>query len=280
MVPIRHNTTSIYEGGITTPRERSAKKFIKTALIILFWLVLWEIADRVINNRLILSGPIHIVQALIGQITEPDFLAICGATFLRITLGFLLSFAAGFLLAILSYRFQLLRDFLEPVMVMLKTIPLISFVIMLLIWVGNQALTIYLSFLIVLPLVYTSTLTGMMSVNAEMLEMAEQFHLSRWRKFLYVYRPAFMPHLTSSCKVSLGMSWKFGIMAEVLGTPKPSIGREMYAAKSYLQTANLFAWTIVVIVLSFLFEKLFLLLLDKCGAPTGGMLEEKTKKGG
>lgn len=218
------------------------------------------------------------MQALFTQIAKPDFLTICAATFLRITFGFLLSFAAGFLLAILSYRFKLLREFLEPVMVMLKTIPLISFVIMLLIWVGNQALTIYLSFLIVLPLVYTSTLMGMMSVNSEMLEMAEQFHLSRWRKFLYVYRPAFMPHLISSCKVSLGMSWKFGVMAEVLGTPRPSIGREMYAAKTYLQTANLFAWTIVVIALSFLFEKLFLLLLHKCNAPTGEMLEEKRKR--
>ncbi|MDO5142358.1 MAG: ABC transporter permease subunit [Eubacteriales bacterium] len=206
------------KGGIATPREKSAKKFAKTALIVLFWLTSWEIADRVIDNRLILAGPIHIVKALIGQITEPDFLAICAATFLRITLGFLLSFVVGFLLALLSYRSKLLREFLEPVMVMLKTIPLISFVIMLLIWVGNQALTIYLSFLIVLPLVYTSTLMGMMSVDAEMLEMAEQFHLSRWRKFLYVYRPAFMPHLISSCKMSLGMSWKFGVMAEVLGT--------------------------------------------------------------
>lgn len=253
-------------------KKRGAKEYLKTALIVLFWLAAWEAADRIINNRLILSGPLHIIEALIRQIQQPDFLAICGATFLRITVGFLLSFAAGFGLAMLCYRFKALRDFLEPVMVMLKTIPLISFVIMLLIWVGNQALTIYLSFLIVLPLVYTNTLAGMMSVNAEMLEMSETFQLSPWKKFLYIYRPAFMPHLISSCKVSLGMSWKFGIMAEVLGTPKPSIGREMYAAKTYLQTANLFAWTVVVIVLSFLFEKLFLLLLQKCGKPGGRLL--------
>lgn len=80
---------------------------------------------------------------------------------------------------------------------------MVSFVIMLLIWGGNQALTIYLSFLIVLPLIYTNTLAGFLNVDPEMLEMVETFRLSRWKKFLYIYRPSFMPFLTSSCRVAL-----------------------------------------------------------------------------
>ena len=245
---------------------------LKSVLIILFWLVVWEGADRLVNNRIILVGPIHIVQALAEQIRQSDFWLICGASFLRIAAGFLLSFVGGFLLAVLCYRFKLLRDFLEPIMTLLKTVPMVSFVIMLLIWVGNQMLTVYLSFLIVLPLIYTNTLTGFLNVDQEMLEMAETFRLSRWKKFLYIYRPAFMPFLMSGCKISLGMSWKSGIMAEVLATPKPSIGREMYAAKSYLQTANLLAWTVVVIVLSMLFEKAFLFLLGRLNRPGGDLL--------
>ena len=253
--------------------ERQKKRWsVKSVLIILFWLVVWEVADRVVDNRIILAGPIHLVQALAKQIQQDDFWIICGASFLRIAAGFLLSFVGGFLLAVLCYRFKLLRDFLEPVMTLLKTVPMVSFVIMLLIWVGNQALTIYLSFLIVLPLIYTNTLAGFLNVDPEMLEMAETFRLSRWKKFLYIYRPSFMPFLISSCRVALGMSWKSGIMAEVLATPKPSIGREMYAAKSYLQTANLLAWTVVVIVLSMLFEKAFLFLLRRLNRPGGDLL--------
>lgn len=247
----------------------------KTALIVLFWLVTWEIADRVINNRIILSGPIHIVQALVAQAGEADFWMICGASFLRIAVGFILSFAVGFLLALVCHRFQIIRDFLEPIIVMLKTVPMISFVIMLLIWVGNQALTVYLSFLIVLPIIYTNTLQGLETVNPEMLEMAKIFHLAPWKKFLYVYRPAFMPFVRSGCRLALGMSWKSGIMAEVIGTPKPSIGREMYAAKSYLQTADLFAWTVVVVILSVVFEKVFMLLLTWLGRPGGALLTGK-----
>lgn len=251
---------------------RGTSVVYKKAGIILFWLMLWELADRLVENRIILVGPVNIVSALIRQLSQNDFWIISGASFSRIAAGFLLSFAIGFILAMGAYRFRLLKDFLEPVMVTLKTIPMISFVIMLLIWVGNQALTIYLSFLIVLPIIYTNTLSGFQNANKDMMEMATVFRLSPWKRFMYIYRPAFMPFLISSCRVSLGMSWKSGIMAEVIGTPKPSIGREMYAAKAYLQTADLFAWTVIVIVLSILFEKAFMLLLKKLNKPLGGII--------
>ncbi len=250
-----------------TPREK-----LQTVLIVLFWLTVWELADRIIQNRIVLSGPLHIITALKEQIMQPDFLLICATSFIRIAAGFLLSFVVGFLLALMAYHVKLVRMFLAPILVTLKTVPMISFVIMLLIWVGNQALTIYLSFLIVLPLIYTNTLAGFEHVDPNMLEMAKVFGLSPWKKFLYIYRPAFMPFLISGCKVALGMSWKSGIMAEVVGTPKPSIGREMFAAKQYLATADLFAWTVVVIVLSIVFEKLFLILIKQANRPLGGWL--------
>lgn len=252
--------------------KKDRKTKIQSALIVLFWLAVWEIADRVIQNRIVLSGPVHIIKALGKQIVQPDFLAICATSFLRIAAGFLLSFVIGFLLAVAAYHVRIIRMFLEPLLVALKTVPMISFVIMLLIWVGNQALTIYLSFLIVLPLIYTNTLAGLNHVDPNMLEMAKVFGLSPWKKFLYIYRPAFMPFLISGCKVALGMSWKSGIMAEVVGTPKPSIGREMFAAKQYLATADLFAWTCVVIVLSILFEKGFLALIKLADKPLGGWI--------
>ena len=105
-------------------------------------------------------------------------------------------------------------------MTTLKIVPMVSFVIMLLIWVGNQALTIYLSFLIVLPLIYTNTLAGLNAVDRDLLEAANEYGCSRWYRFYYFYRPTLMPFLVSGCRVALGMSWKSGIMAEVLRTPK------------------------------------------------------------
>lgn len=256
-------------------QKRTKKENFRMAMIVLFWLILWEIADRLIQNRIILVGPSHIVLALVEQMQQADFWITCGASFLRIAVGFILSFVGGFVLALVCHKYKLIRDFLEPIMIMLKTVPMISFVIMLLIWVGNQALTIYLSFLIVLPIVYTNTLQGLESVDVQLLEMAQVFHLAPWKKFMFIYRPAFMPFVLSASKLALGMSWKSGIMAEVIGTPKPSIGREMYAAKTYLQTANLFAWTIVVVVMSVIFEKFFMWILQKLSAPMGWLVSGK-----
>lgn len=245
---------------------------LKKAGIIAFWLAVWELADRIVDNRLLLAGPVRTLEALAGQMAEPDFVLICAASFGRISLGFLLAFVVGFALALLCSKVRLARDVLDPIISLLKTIPMASFVILLLIWVGTQALTVYLAFLIVAPIIYTNVLTGLESANVQMLEMARVFCLSRWRTFWYVYRPAFMPFLYSSCKLSLGMSWKAGIMAELLAIPALSIGKEMYAARTFLNTPDLLAWTVVVMLLALVFEKAFLRLLRCVQRPMGAML--------
>ena len=257
--------------------EKANRKlcYLKKAAIIMFWLVVWELLDRIVDNRLVLAGPLRTVQALSEQVVQPDFWMICGASFGRIVLGFLLSFAVGFLLALLACRVSLVRDFVDPIISLLRTVPVVSFIIMLLIWVGNQALTVFLAFFIVLPLIYTNMVTGFESVDRQMLEMAKVYRLSKWRTFLFIYRPAFMPFLISSSKISLGMTWKSGIMAEVLATPALSIGKEMATARTFLDTPDLFAWTVVVMVLSVLFEKIFMELLRRANRPFGGFLGKK-----
>lgn len=260
------------EARAAAEKSGGARAFARKAGIIAFWLAIWQLLDVIIDNRLVLAGPIRVAQALVEQIGQPDFWVICGASFGRIALGFLLSFVVGFLLALMSCRHRLFRDFVDPIISLLRTIPVASFIILLLIWVGNQALTVFLAFFIVLPLIYTNMVTGFESVDRQMLEMARVYGLSRWRTFLYIYRPAFMPFLMSSTKISLGMTWKSGIMAEVLATPKPSIGKEMATARTFLATPDLLAWTVVVMVLSFLFEKAFMELLKRANRPLGGFI--------
>ena len=260
------------EARASGEKSGGARVFARKAGVIAFWLAIWQLLDVIIDNRLVLAGPIRVAQALVEQIGQPDFWVICGASFGRIALGFLLSFVVGFLLALMSCRHRLFRDFVDPIISLLRTIPVASFIILLLIWVGNQALTVFLAFFIVLPLIYTNMVTGFESVDRQMLEMARVYGLSRWRTFLYIYRPAFMPFLMSSTKISLGMTWKSGIMAEVLATPKPSIGKEMATARTFLDTPDLLAWTVVVMVLSFLFEKAFMELLKRANRPLGGFI--------
>ena len=248
------------------------RRYVRRALILVFWFAVWEALDRIADNRLILAGPIRTLQAVGDQVVRPDFWVIVGASFGRITLGFLLSFIAGFLLALAAHRSHLFREFVDPVMSLLRTIPVASFIILLLIWVGNQALTVFLAFFIVLPLIYTNMISGFEAVDPQMVEMGRVFGISRWRMFLYIYRPAFMPFLISSSKISLGMTWKSGIMAEVLATPAPSIGKMMNTARTFLNTPDLLAWTVVVMVCSWAFEQVFMWLLRRAARPMGACL--------
>lgn len=253
-------------------RQVAWRRRVRRAVIVVLWLLVWEVADRLVDNRLILTGPVRTAQALVEQAADADFWPVCAASFGRIALGFVAAFFGGVLLAVIAHRSGLFRDVLSPVMSVLKTVPMVSFIIMLLIWVGSQVLTIWLAFLIVVPLVYTSMSAGLSAVDWRTIEMARVFRLSAPKRLWYVYRPAFMPFLVSACQVGLGMSWKAGIMAEVFATPALSIGKEMFTAKTFLDTPALFAWTAVVMLLSLLFERLVLLLLRRLSRPFGGLL--------
>ena len=249
--------------------------FMKRFGVIVFWIVVWHVLDMAIHNRLVIAGPISVVASLFTEAAKPGFWVIALASFGRIALGFLLSCCTGILLSAAAYKVALVRAFLDPLVSLLRTIPVVAIIIMLLIWVGNQLLTIYLSFLIVFPLIYINMLAGFESVDHKMLEFARVYRLSPWRTFVYIYRPAFMPFLSSACKMALGMSWKSGIMAEVLANPIPSIGREMAIARTFLNTPKLFAWTVVVMILSWIFEKLIMKALDLLSRPLGRYLGAK-----
>ncbi|MDD2497182.1 MAG: ABC transporter permease subunit, partial [Desulfitobacteriaceae bacterium] len=114
---------------------------------------------------------------------------------------------------------------------------------------------------IVLPIVYTNMLQGIKSTDTKLLEMAELFRVGWFKKMKYIYLPELKPYLISACSVSIGLSWKAGIAAEVIGIPDGSIGEKLYEAKVYLSSGDLFAWTAVIIVVSIAFEKLSLYLL-------------------
>jgi ABC-type nitrate/sulfonate/bicarbonate transport system permease component len=247
-------------------------RLLRRTLIVLGWLLVWEVADHLVGNRLVLTGPVRTLQALVEQAAEPEFWLIALASFGRIALGFLAAVLGGSALAALAHRYRLLRDVLSPLMSVLRTVPMVSFVIMLLIWVGGQALTVWLAFLIVVPLVYVSMTTGLSAVDPRQRELARLHRVSAWKRFWFLSRPAFLPFLVSACQIGLGMSWKAGIMAEVFATPTPSIGKEMFTAKTFLDTPALFAWTVVVMVLSLLFERLVMLALRQAARPCGALL--------
>lgn len=167
----------------------------------------------------------------------------------------------GILLALLAYRYRIARDILAPFIGALKTIPVASFIILALIWVGSGNVSMFISFLVVLPMLYLNTLQGLDSLDVQLLEMADVYRVPFLSRMRYIYLPGVYPFLLSGLRLALGMSWKSGVAAEVIGQPRRSIGNHFYLAKIHLETADLLAWTLTVVLLAWAFEHLVLFLL-------------------
>ena len=235
----------------------------KKLLIICLWLVFWQTSAFVVHNSIMLVGPFETLQALWRQLPSADFWRSVFGSFSRISIGFFSAFAAGILLGALAYAVPLLEEILEPFMLFLKAVPVASFIILVLIWAGSRNLSVVISFLVVLPVIYVNTIAGLKSTDWKLLEMAEVFHMPVWKRIRFIYLPALMPYLLSGCRIALGMSWKSGAAAEVIGLPEHSIGEQLYLAKIYLETTDLFAWTMVIILISAVFERLVLFSLSR-----------------
>lgn len=258
------------------------KNKFKRICIFVMWLLIWQIAATLIDNDILLAGPVEVGKTLGKLLVEKEFYGICMASAGRILAGFLLAFAGGILAGALSYAFPFIKEVLEPVLAVMKSIPVASFVVLLLIWQGAENLSVWISFFVVLPNACVSTRNGLEAVDPGLLEMAEVFGVRGIKRLIYIYRPALVRFLFSGMEISMGMAFKSGAAAEVIGVPGFSIGERIYMSKIYLDTAGLFAWTAVLIAWSFVAEKLVLkgmsLLLRPVGAYERGNFAEEREE--
>lgn len=243
--------------------NKAGNRILREATIILFWLFVWQLLALLVGNEILLVSPWAALCRFLDLVGDLEFWQTVFSSMGRIAIGFLLGTATGLILAALSSRFSLLEEVLKPVITLCKTVPVASFVVLLLIWWGSENLAVSICFLIVLPNIYISTLEGIRSTDKKLLEMATVFQMPFKNRFFYIYRPALKPFLGSSLKLSLGMCWKSGVAAEVIGTPEFSIGERLYFSKIHLDTAGVFAWTAVIILLSICFERFVLWLVEK-----------------
>ena len=165
----------------------------------------------------------------------------------------------------LTVNVRVLDTLLSPLLGVIKATPIASFIILAWLWISSGKLPVFITSLIVIPIVWSNVSEGIRSVDKSLLEVASVYKFSLSKKLFKLYIPSIAPFFMAACKSSLGLAWKAGISAEVLTTPQKAIGTELYLSKTYLELPNLFAWTLVVIILSMVFEKLFILGIEKAG---------------
>lgn len=244
---------------MTTSTTRDKNTRLSPALrlgAVAVWLLLWQLASMAVGLPLLLPSPLAVLLRLGQLCTGADFWLTVASSLLRILLGFLLGVLFGTALAGLCWRFRLIDVLARPLLGGLKSTPVASFIILALVWVKTTWLATVISFIMVLPLIYANVRESIDSADRQLLEMAQVFRLSRRKTFRYCYLPAILPFFLSAVSSALGFAWKSGIAAEVLGRPARAIGSQIYDSKIYLETPDLFAWTLVVILLSVLLERL------------------------
>ena len=245
------------------------KTFWYRTLAVLLALLVWHLVSVAVANDIYLVSPLRVLVRLTTIWREKGFFSTVLYTMARILLGFVLALTAGFLSAVLAGRFHFLEYLLWPYVITFRSVPVASFIILSLIWLTFSQLTVFIAVLIVFPVIYSNVLQGMKSTDPKLLEMASLYRVPWYRRFLYVELPSIRPYLLSACTISIGMAWKSGIAAEIIGIVSGSIGGALYSSKIYLETCDLFAWTVIIVILSVLTEKAFLRLLKRAFAGYG-----------
>lgn len=233
----------------------SENKILRRSLVITFWLLIWQVLSIAIGEEILLVSPLHALGKLVELMgTESYWLAIATSLH-KIFLGLMLSVITGVLLSVFSFFSLTIKELLYPVILFLKSIPVAGFVIFLLVWINSSYLSAYISFFIGMPIIYENVFEGLTSVDKKLIEMADSFNITAFKRLKYIYKIKITPYLRAGIVSISGLTFKAGIAAEVIGLQRNSIGENLHNAKIYLNMADLFAWIITILVLSMLFEK-------------------------
>jgi len=240
------------------------RRVIWQIAVFFFWLLLWHLLAVALNSQILLVSPLRVLVRLGELVGTTAFRVAVSNSLGRILTGFALAVLVGTALAGLSL-IEAFHTLISPIISLMKATPVASITILILFWVSGPNLSVIISFLMVLPIIYANIYQGMLSIDRKLMEMAEVFSVSRWKKHRYIIVPSLLPYLVSACSVGFGQAWKSGIAAEVIALPRDSIGINLYNAKIYLENADLLAWTVIIVVLSFAMEQAFIILLNRIG---------------
>ena len=240
-------------------KTSTTERRIVNVLAIAFWLLVWQLLAMAVGEEILLVSPVKVVVRLTELLGEREYYKAISFSAVRILSGFGLGVSLALVFAVLSSRFDNVRILMKPLIAFLKATPVASIVI----WVSSRTLSVAVSFMMVFPIMYSSLLSGFDSVDGKLIEMCRVFRLSFAKRIRAVYLPAVLPQFISSSVTSLGLAWKSGVAAEVIGLPDGSLGERLYEAKTYLASADVFALTVTIIAVSVLFERLFSFLVRK-----------------
>ena len=256
----------------TTSRNKRPNKILRVVIPLAFWLGVWQLGAAFMDWRtggygsLLLPAPLEVAGRLGALALQPAFWQAAGMSLGRIFAGFALGAALGTLAAVATAALAPADWVLTPAIKVVRAVPVASFIVLVLLWAPSTGVVpAIVSALMVLPVLWGNVSRGIAQTDGKLLEMARAYRFGRARTLRLVYLPSVLPYFASGCATALGLAWKAGVAAEVLCLPGLAIGTRLYRAKITMETPDLFAWTAVVIVLSFVLEYALGLLFRRMG---------------
>lgn len=225
----------------------------------LFILILWHVLFIITGNEFFIPSIKTTFNKIISLLFQrKSYFFIINSSF-RIIVGLFISIFIGMIMGFATYFSKFIRITIYPVVNIMRTVPVASLILILMIWMKSFYVPIALIVLLCLPIIWQSCYDALLNIDLKILEMASVFKISFLKQIIMIYTPSIVPFISIAIKNALGFSWKVGIAAEIIVLPQDSIGSALRDSKIYFDTAELFAWTIIIITLSYIFNYLYIL---------------------
>ncbi len=232
---------------------------------VVFWLAAWQVASWAMAQPLILPGPLEVVLALGDAVVRASFWTSIGFSAARIAGALITAYVLALPAAFLAHRIRAIRMLLAPPLQAIKATPVVCVVVLLLLWLGSANVSFAAVLLMALPGLYFTTFEGLAHQDVRMTELFDVHGVRGVRRALALTWQQVLPYVRAASANVVGMAWKAGVAAELIGVPIGSIGERIYQSKLLIETADVLAWTVVVIVLSAACERVILALLRASG---------------
>ena len=230
-------------------------KLIKTTAVTVFWIAVWQIVSMAVNESLIIVSPWDTLVRIFELSGESAFYKAVGTSFRSIGIGLLSALVLGTALAVLSRATHFVYELLSPLFAVIKATPVASFTLILFFWgVKGKSLSVWISLIMVLPVIFFAVYEGIGAADKKLLEMAKIYGVPKARQIRDIFLPAAMPSVSGALSVAVGFAWKSGVAAEVIAIASGSVGGLLYDAKTMLESRDVFAITATVIIISKLSE--------------------------
>lgn len=244
-------------GCTTLDKKTKLKNRAIGILVFIFWISLWEIISLAVGLELLVPSPGKVLSVWLTLAGRSDFWISALLSLLRVVVGFVAGTFVGIAMACASHALPALKRVMAPFVKVVRTVPVASVIILALVWVKTDALPSLISAAMAFPIIWqnlTDSFDG--GSTRELREMAQLYNMGKLKTFFGIIFPAAVPTLISGMVNALGFAWKSGIAAEVICQPAFSIGKRLQSAKNYLETPEVFAWTVTVCIMSVALERL------------------------